>query len=382
MQIEPFAIDVADEVLTDLRARIRRTRWPDPSPSDAWEQGTDLGYLQALLAYWADGFDWRAQERRLNAFEQHRAHVDGVSIHFVRARAPGGGGLPLLLTHGWPSTFVEMLPLVPLLTDPHSHGIDAAPFDVVVPSLPGYGFSERPHRTGVTTRDTAGLWHRLMSVLGYHRYGAHGTDFGAGVTTFLALDHPNAVVGIHLSNLENAPYTGGGTPPLSAEERDWLAQAREWDEREAGYKAIQSTRPQTLGYGLNDSPAGLAAWVLDKWRSWSDSDGDLDATFSRDVLLTTLTIFWVTQTITSSMRDYVDNRTTGYVLGPGEHVDVPTGIAVFAHHHVPDPPPPLAWAERLYRVARWSEMPAGGHFAATEQPELLARDIAAFFSRL
>lgn len=382
MRIEPFTIDVADEVLRDLGARLRRTRWPEPAPSDAWQQGTDLAYLRDLLAYWADGFDWREQERRLNRFAQHRADLDGVSIHFVHARAAGGDGFPIVLTHGWPSTFVEMLPLVPPLTDPQGHGIDAPPFDVVVPSLPGYGFSQRPERVGVTTRHTAGLWHRLMAGLGYGRYGAHGTDFGAGVTTFLALDHPQAVAGIHLSNLENAPYTGAGTPPMSDEEREWLAQARAWDEHEAGYKAIQSTRPQTLGYALNDSPAGLAAWVLDKWRSWSDSGGDLDATFSRDVLLTTLTIFWATQTITSSMRDYVDNRAGGYALGPGERVDVPTGIAVFAHHHVPDPPPPRAWAERLYRVVRWRRMPAGGHFAATEQPELLAGDIAAFFAHL
>lgn len=333
------------------------------------------------MAYWADGFDWRAQERRLNGFEHHRADVDGVVIHFVHARARGGARFPLVLTHGWPSTFVEMLPLVPLLTDPQRHAIDAPPFDLVVPSLPGYGFSQRPHRVGVTTRYTAGLWHRLMSGLGYDRYGAHGSDFGAGVATFLALDHPDTVVGIHLSKLENAPDTGAGTPPLSDEERAWLAQARAWEEHEAGYKAIQSTRPQTLGYALNDSPAGLAAWVLEKWRSWSDSGGDLETTFSRDVLLTMLTILWAIQTITSSMRDYVDNR-GGYVVGPGEHVDVPTGIAVFAHHHVPDPPPPRAWTERLYRVARWTPMPAGGHFAASEQPVLLARDIAGFFARL
>lgn len=382
MRIEPFRIDVADDVLMDLRERIRRTRWPEPAPSDAWEQGTDLVYLRDLLAYWAEGFDWREQERRLNGYDQYRADVGGVRIHFVHVRAPGGDGFPVVLTHGWPSTFVEMLPLVPLLTEPHRYGIDAPAYDVVVPSLPGYGFSRRPHRVGVTTRYTAGLWHRLMSGLGYGRYGAHGTDFGAGVTTFLGLDHPDAVVGIHLSNVENAPYTGAATPPLSDEERGWLAQARAWDKREAGYKAIQSTRPQTLGYGLNDSPAGLAAWVLEKWRSWSDSDGDLDATFSQDVLLTTLTIFWATGTITSSMRDYVDNRATGYVLGPGERVDVPTGIAVFGRHHVPDPPPPRAWAERMYRVVRWTPMPSGGHFAATEQPELLARDIATFFARL
>jgi len=382
LHITPFSIRIEEEVLSDLRARVRNTRWPDQAPGTVWEQGTDLTYLRRVLAYWADGFDWHAQERRLNAFNQFRADLDGVHIHFVHERSRRGRGIPLILTHGWPSTFVELLPLVPFLTDPEAHGIDAPAFDVVIPSLPGYGFSERPAQTGVNYRYIAALWHRLMHGLGYERYGAQGGDFGAGVATFMALDDPKPVVGVHLSNLEIPPYTGAGSRPLSAAERTYLERNEAWWQAEGGYKAIQSTKPQTLGYGLNDSPAGLAAWILEKWRSWADSRGDLDERFSRDFLLTTVTLYWVTQTITSSMRDYFDNRWFGVTLGPQCFVHVPTSIAVFASQFVDEGTPPREWAERLYNVRRWTPMPSGGHFAPAEEPELLARDIAAFFAGL
>jgi pimeloyl-ACP methyl ester carboxylesterase len=288
------------------------------------------------------------------------------------------------LTHGWPSTFVELLPLVPFLTDPHAHGIDGPPFDVVIPSLPGYGFSERPRRTGVNYQYVAGLWHGLMRGLGYERYGAQGGDFGAGVATFMALNDPEPMIGVHLSNLEIAPYTGPGARPLSAAETTYRERNEAFWQEEYGYKAIQSTKPQTLGYGLNDSPAGLAAWILEKWRSWSDSRGNLDERFSRDFLLTTVTLYWVTQTITSSMLDYFDNDNKRFriTLGQQDFVDVPTGIAVFANNFVDEGTPPREWAERLYNVRRWTPMPRGGHFAAAEEPELLARDIAAFFAGL
>jgi pimeloyl-ACP methyl ester carboxylesterase len=382
LHIEPFSIRVEDEVLSDLRTRIRNTRWPDQVPGVSWEQGTDLQYLRQVLAYWADGFDWRAQERKLNGFDQFRAELDGVRIHFVHVRARRGRGIPLILTHGWPSTFVELLPLVPFLTDPQGQGIDAPPFDVVIPSLPGYGFSERPARTGVTTRYTASLWHSLMRGLGYERYGAQGGDFGAGVTTFMALDDPEPMVGIHLSNLEISPYTGPGSQPLSEAERRYLAQKQRWSDVERGYSAIQSTKPQSLGYGLNDSPAGLAAWVLEKWRSWADCRGDLDGRFCRDFLLTTVTLYWATETITPSMRDYFDNRWFGVTMGPDDFVDVPTAIAVFANQFVPEGAPPREWAERLYNVRQWTTMPRGGHFAPAEEPERLARDIATFFAEV
>ena len=381
-QVEPFRIHVDDEVLADLRTRIHNTRWPDPAPGPAWSQGTDLPYLRDLLAYWADGFDWRARERELNTLSHRMVTIDGLRLHTVHERAKGGGGIPLVLTHGWPSTFVELLPLVPLLTDPAAHGIDGPAFDVVVPSLPGYGFSQRPPRTGVDYRFVAGLWHRLMRALGYSRYGAHGTDFGAGVATYLALDEPASVIGIHLTNLEISPSVGPGSRPPSAEEQTYLVQRERWDDVERGYSAIQSTKPQTVGYGLTDSPAGLAAWIVEKWRSWSDSHGDLDAHIPRDTLLTILTIYWATRSITPSMRDYFDNRWSTDALGPEDRVEVPTGFALFASEFVPEGVPPREWAERRYAIRRWTPMPRGRHFAATEEPELLARDLVAFFAEL
>lgn len=385
MRVEPFEIAVDEEVLADLRDRIARTRWPDQIPGIGWEQGSEREYLRDLLAYWGGEFDWRARERELNAHSQFTADVDGTRIHFVheRARSDGRAAIPVILTHGWPSSFAEYLPLVPLLTDPRAHGIDGPAFDVVIPSLPGYGFSERPARTGQNTRATAAMWHKLMRGLGYRRYGAGGGDFGAGVATFMALDDPErAIVGLHLTNLEIAPYTGPGARPLSAAERSYAAQIASWDAVERGYSSIQSTKPQTVGYGLNDSPAGLAAWILEKWRSWTDSGGDLDAHFSRDSLLTLLTIYWVTQSITATMRDYYDNRWFPERMGPQDFVGVPTGIAVFRNQHVHEGDPPREWVERLYSVARWTPMPRGGHFAPAEEPELAARDIAAFFGAL
>ena len=345
--VEPFEIEVPERTLSALRERIRNTRWPPPSPEPGWEQGAELSYVRGLLKYWADGFDWRLQERRLNEFAHFRGEIDGVRIHFVHERR---GGIPLILTHGWPSTFVEHLQLAPLLPE----------FDLVIPSLPGYGFSERPPRT--TMRDTARLWHRLMQGLGYKRYGAQGGDFGASVTTYMALDDPAPLLGIHLHTIDDTPYSGGR--PLSATERDYREAVAAWDAVERGYSSIQSTKPQTVAYGLNDSPAGLAAWLVEKWRSWSHS---LDA-IDRDLLLTNMTIFWVTETIGTSMRDYYDKRRYGPTIGPEDFVTVPTAVAVFANELVSEGTPPREWAERLYDVRRWTPMPRGGHFRRPRRP--------------
>jgi pimeloyl-ACP methyl ester carboxylesterase len=378
--VEPFRIQVDDEVLRDLRRRIADTRWPAASPGAAWAQGTDLAYLKGLLAYWADGFDWHAEERQLNTFHHFRAVIDGVAIHFVREHAVRGPGIPLLVLHGWPSTFAEFLPLVPLLTDPETHAIAGPAFDVVIPSLPGYGFSERPQRANY--RDVATLMHGLMRELGYERYAASGGDFGAGIATMMALDHPASVFGIHLSTPEMSPPLHAASRPLSEAESTYLAARAEWDAVERGYSAVQSTKPQTLAFALTDSPAGLAAWIVEKWRSWSDSDGDVERALPRDALLSLLTIYWVTGSIATSMRDYYDNRWDGVALESDAFVSAPTGIANFAKQFAFEGRPPREWAERLYNVGRWTEMPRGGHFAATEQPRLLAKDIAAFFADL
>ncbi len=380
MNIQAFPITLAQHTLDDLRERLARTRWPDEVEGAGWDHGTNVAYLKELVDYWQYTFDWRAQEAKLNAFPQFRADIDGVPIHFVHERAKRPGAIPLILTNGWPSTFIELLPLVPLLTDPQAHGIDGPAFDVVIPSLPGYGFSERPKRQGVTTHYTAGLWHLLMRGLGYERYGAQGGDFGAAVATFMALSDPKPLLGIHLSNLELAPFTGPGSRPLSEGERAYLAQYQRWVEVDGGYKAIQSTKPQTLSYGLNDSPVGLAAWIVEKFRAWSDCEGDVEKRFSKDELLTNVMIYWVTETMPTSIRDYFDNRWYGITLGPNDFVTVPTAVAVFAHQFVSDGTPPREWAERLYNVCQWTPMPSGAHFAPAEEPELLARDIAAFFA--
>ena len=371
MRVEPFGVDVPDAVLHDLRSRIRGTRWPDPAPGEPWSQGVDLEFLRDLLAYWAHGFDWRAQEARLNRYDHHLADVDGVRLHLVRGGRGDGDRLPLLLLHGWPSSFLEMLPLVDRLGDR---------FDVVVPSLPGYAFSPRPPRTGVDRAYVAGVCHRLMAGLGHQRYGVYGSDFGAGVATCMALSQPEHLVGIHLGTAETTPYTGPGSPPLSAAEQAYADHLAAWDSTERGYSAVQSTRPQTLGYALTDSPAGLAAWVLDKWRSWSDSRGDVEAVLGRDALLTLLTVYWVTGCITPSMRDYYDNRWYGAPFGPEDHVRVPTAFSLFPNEFVPEGEPPRSWYERLYAVRSWTVHPRGGHFAAAEQPDLLAHDIADFFT--
>ena len=363
----PFTIDIADEVLDDLRTRLRNTRWPDAAPGAPWEQGTDLTYLKALVSVWAHGFDWRRQEHRLNAYPQFTTVIGGTRVHFIHLRS---GNPPLLLTHGWPSCFVELLPLVDRLSDE---------FDLIVPSLPGYGFSSRPAQVGMDSAHTARLWLELMRRLGYDRFGGIGGDFGAAVTTHMALQAPERATRIMLTTPEMTPNLAPGSPPLTDEERAYLEHVERWDASERGYSAIQSTRPQTLGYGLSDSPAGLAAWIIEKWRSWSDSGGDVNQRFGTDLLLTVLTIYWCTNSITSSMRDYYDQRWHGTPLRSSDYVTVPTAMSVFANEFIPEGEPPREWYERLYNIEQWTVAPEGGHFAAAEVPDALARDIRTHF---
>ena len=355
--MKPLQISVSNEVLDDLRARLRRTRWPEQVPGIGWDQGTEESWLRQLVAYWADRFDWRAWERKLNALH----HFTWEGIHFVHQRAASGRGRPLILTHGWPGSFLDYVELLPMLEG----------FDVVVPSLPGYGFSARPPEVGINYRRVADRWHRLMTALGYSRYGAGGGDFGAGVSTFLALDHPEAVSGLHLTTPELTPKVEDGA--LTEKERAYLSVNRNWEALERGYSAIQSTKPQTIGYGLNDSPAGLAGYLGEKWRSWSD------VTPSDDFLCATFTLYWATQTITSSMRDYWDNRR--YPVEP-TYVATPTAFGVFANETVPEGEPPRSYLERLYDVRRWTVFSHGGHFAPVERPADLAGDLTAFFDEL
>jgi len=375
--IQPFRIAVPEDALADLRDRIDRTRWPDEIAGSAWDYGTNLHDLRELLAYWRNRFDWRAQEERLNAFPHFLADVDGLRLHFVREPGRGPDPLPILLLHGWPSTFFEMSKLLPLLADPASHGGDPDDsFDVVAPSLPGCGFSERPREPGMHKTRMASLFAKLMTdVLGYDRFAARGGDIGAGVVTLLALDHPDRLIGIHLSDVYR-PYLGPGARHFTDAERRFFEEERIWMEKEGAYDHLQATKPQTLGYGLNDSPAGLAAWIVEKYRSWSDCGGDVERRFTKDEILTQLTLYWVTETINSANRLYFERDRAPRPLGPEDRIRVPTAVAIFPGDI---DQPPREWGERVYDVRRWTVMPRGGHFAALEEPELVARDIREVF---
>ena len=375
--IQPFRISVPEDALADLRERIDRTRWPDEIAGSAWDYGTNLHDLRELLAYWRNRFDWRAQEERLNAFPHFLADVEGLRLHFLREPGRGPDPIPILLLHGWPSTFFEMSKLLPLLADPASHGGDPDDsFDVVAPSLPGCDASPSRSRPGMHKTRMASLFARLMTdVLGYDRFAARGGDIGAGVVTLLALDHPDRLIGIHLSDVYR-PYLGPGARHFTDAERRFFEEERIWMEKEGAYDHLQATKPQTLGYGLNDSPAGLAAWIVEKYRSWSDCGGDVERRFTKDEILTQLTLYWVTETINSANRLYFERDRAPRPLGPEDRIRVPTAVAIFPGDI---DQPPREWGERVYDVRRWTVMPRGGHFAALEEPELLARDIREFF---
>ncbi len=380
MNIQPFTINVAQSTLDDLRERLTRTRWPDEVQRAGWDYGTNLDYLKVLVAYWQNQFDWKAQEAKLNQFAQFRAEIDGFGIHFIHERGQGPKPLPIILTHGWPGSFFEMVKIIPLLTDPAGHGGDPADsFDVIVPSLPGFGFSDRPHVRGVTTTKTAELWAHLMTeALGYVRFAAAGGDIGAGVTQRMALAHPDLLVGIHLTYLGSS-FVRPEQPDLSEAEQHYLNVLQQWSLQEGAYSSLQSTKPQTLAYGLNDSPVGLAAWITEKFRTWSDCDDEVERRFSKDELLTNIMLYWVTETIPSSVRIYYENAHASSPLKQGQHIEVPAGIALFPKEISL---PPREWAERSLRVQRWTQMPRGGHFAALEEPELLVEDLRAFFRPL
>jgi pimeloyl-ACP methyl ester carboxylesterase len=361
-----FTGNTAQDVIDDLRARLTRTRWPDDPDAEPWLHGTDGAYLRELTRYWIESFDWLAQERALHRFAHFRANVDGFGVHFIHERSGQPNAIPIVLTHGWPSSFIEMTKIIPLLT--------ARGFDVVVPSLPGCGYSERPSKLMTRTR-TAAIWAKLMTdVLGYRRFVARGGDIGSTITTFLGLDHAGCVA-IHLSDAPR-PFLGEGSAPLTAAERQFLAEEADWMRREGAYDCIQATKPQTLGYALNDSPAGLAAWIVEKLRSWSDCGGDVERRFTKDEILTSVTLYWVTETINSANRLYFDREHALRELGPHDRVQVPCAFAMFPADidH-----PPREYAERTCNVVRWTGMPRGGHFAAFEEPELLAEDMDEFF---
>jgi pimeloyl-ACP methyl ester carboxylesterase len=338
--------------------------------------------MKSLAAYWRNGFNWRQQEAALNQLPQYRVSIEGLNIHFVHVRGKSPAPIPLIISHGWPGSFIEMIKLIPLLTDPAAHGGKAEDaFDVVVPSLPGYGFSDRPREKGINQNKIAALWVRLMEELGYKRFAAQGGDWGSIISIVLGLDYPERIIGLHVNYIAGRFLLGGtlNQPQEDKVATAFLHELRGWWEREGGYSHIQSTRPQTLGYGLNDSPVGLAAWVVEKFRVWSDCGGDVESVFTRDELLTNVMIYWVTQTMPSSTRLYYESRQRPLSLSPGNRVKPPVAVTLFPKEIGM---PPRELAERGLNIARWSEMPRGGHFAAMEEPELLAQDIREFFRGL
>ena len=379
-EVVPFRIEVPQGTLGDLRARLAGTRWPEAETVDDWSQGVPLSYLRELCRHWAEDYDWRATERRLNLLPQFRTEVDGLGIHLLHLRSPHPDAFPVVLTHGWPGSVVEFLKVIGPLTDPTAHGGDAADaFHLVIPSLPGYGFSDRPAQPGWGVERIAGAWARLMARLGYRRYGAQGGDWGTSVSTSIAQQDPEHVAGIHL-NPPLAPPDPATFDDLTEAERATLAALEHAAEWESGYSQEHATRPQTIGYALVDSPVALCAWIVEKFWAWTDHDGQLEDVLTRDELLDNLMLYWLPGTGAASARLYWESirQVNRWISGPvTDTVAVPTGCSIFPKELQR---PSRRWAARRFLDIRWwNELDKGGHFAAFEQPELFVNEVRAFF---
>jgi epoxide hydrolase len=379
-EVTPFRVEIAEAALGNLRQRLLRTRWAEAEPVADWSQGVPHGYLRELCRYWADGYDWRATEARLNALPQFRTEIDGLGIHFVHVRSPHPDALPLIITHGWPGSIIEFLKVIGPLTDPTAHGGEAADaFHVVCPSLPGYGFSDRPARTGWGVERIADAWSVLAGRLGYRRYGAQGSDWGTSITTLLAQQHPEQLAGIHLTP-PLAPPDPATFGDLTDRERAAIAALDHAEQWESGYSREQATRPQTIGYALVDSPAALCAWIVEKFWSWTDCDGHPENVLTRDELLDNVMLYWLPGTGASAARLYWESirQVNRWISGSAsDTVAVPTGCSVFPRELQR---PSRRWAERRFLDIRyWNEPAKGGHFAAFEQPALFVEEVRGFF---
>lgn len=376
--ITPFKIAIDEAVLTDLKQRLARTRFPDEIDASEWDYGVKLGYMKELVAYWQTDYDWRKHERMLNEFEQFTTDIDGLSIHYIHVRSKEKNALPLVLTHGWPGSIYEFYKVIGPLTDPVSHGGKAEDaFHVVCPSLPGFGFSDKPRERGYSVSRMADIVAKLMARLGYEKYGAQGGDWGAGVSNWLGRYDSEHAIGVHI----NFP---SGSPPMKGDPWEGItpAERQRYEKRnqelqnQKAYGAIQGTRPQTLGFALNDSPAGQAAWIIDKFWVWSDHGGNLENSFTKDELLTNVMLYWVTQSGPSSARIYFERE---QYTGDRKSGRAPVGVALFPKEiNVP----PRKWVEAQYNLIQFTEMPKGGHFAALEQPGLLVDDVRTFFRKV
>ena len=378
--MKPFRIEIPGADLRDLRERLARTRWPEAQTAEDWSQGVPLAHLTELCGYWGERYDWRATETRLNALPQFRTMIDGLGIHFLHVRSPHAGALPLVITHGWPGSIVEFLKVIGPLTDPVAHGGDAADaFHVVCPSLPGYGFSDKPARPGWGIERIAAAWALLMARLGYGRYGAQGSDWGTSISASVGQQDPGHVAGIHLTP-PLAPPDTATFDDLTEREREALASMEHSAEWDSGYSQEQSTRPQTIGYALVDSPAALCAWIIEKFWAWTDSDGHPENVLTRDELLDNVMLYWLPGTGASSARLYWESsrQVNEWISGPTDDtVAVPTGCSIFPKEIQR---PSRRWAEKRFLDIRyWNEPDRGGHFAAFEQPDLFVEEVRAFF---
>lgn len=375
MMIKPFSVYASQQVLDDLKLRLSLTRWPDEILESNWSYGTDLSYMKELISYWQDTFDWRKVENEINAYPNFIADIEGHQVHFMHIKGKGKHSLPLIITHGWPGSFLEMMKLIPLLTENPDYS-----FDLVIPSIPGFGFSSKPVQPGCNSEFVADLWHQLMTALGYKHYGAQGGDIGAGISSWLSLKYPSNVIGLHLNYISGS-YKAylQDNEELTDEVVAFQQTSAEWSAREGAYIHMHITKPLTAAYGLNDSPAGLCAWIIEKFNTWSDNNGHIEHAFTKDELLANVTLYWITQTIHSSMRIYNENSKNPLIFGKNDFIKVPVGFVKFPKEL---PTPPRAYVEKSFNIRHWNPMPEGGHFAASEQPGLLADDIIGFFSKL
>jgi pimeloyl-ACP methyl ester carboxylesterase len=384
----PFKINIEPSILDDLKKRIANTRWTYEIENEKWEYGTKKSYLKELCDYWQHTFDWKKQEVYLNSFPHFKTIIDGTGLHYIHLRGEGKNSIPLLLTHGWPDSFVRFLKIIPCLTKADENGLS---FDVIVPSVPGHGFSDIPATSGMNTKRVAKLFTRLVTEeLGYEKFVAHGGDLGTGITEQIALYHKKSLLGIHLTDIPYHHILSMAPGELNKAEKKYLDAITKWQMTEGAYNMIQSTKPQTLAYGLNDSPVGLAAWIVEKFHNWSDTHGDIESCFTKDELLTNITIYWATQTINSSFRHYneamkdlvQEKYNPLQKLNPfdktGDKIRVPLAVAESRIDLLPSE----EFTNKFFNVWQWTKMPKGGHFLAMEQPELLADDIRKFVAHL
>lgn len=371
--IEDFNVNIPQSDLDDLIDRIKKIRWPDEIENSEWKYGTSLSYLKELADYWVKEFDWRAIEDQINSFPNFTAKIDGVKIHFIHIKSKSKNAIPLVITHGWPGSFLEMLKIIPYLTE--SEGLS---FDLVIPSIIGFGFSDKLTKNGSDYTFNADLWHKLMGKLGYQKYGVQGGDIGAGISIRMAQKYPKSIVGLHLNYISDSyePYAEKGEVKAVSE---FKKHAQEWNEKEGAYALIQRTKPLSLAYGLNDSPIGLCAWIIEKFMSWSDNDGHIENSFTKKELLANVSLYWFTKTIHSSTRMYYEIGANPLKFGKNDFVQIPVGYAKFPKEI---PTPERDYITKGFNIVYWSELSKGGHFAALEQPKLLASDIILFFEKV